>query len=164
MNANLLKDFSLIFARELTTLRAEVLSYPDDASIWALPAGAPNAGGTLVLHLCGNLRHFIGAGLGASGYVRDRDAEFSTRGTSRAELATLIHFAAAEVALALDALPAERLDDTIQIGPSTIPVRRGLLHLASHLAYHIGQLDYHRRLVTGDSRGVGAMGLPPQAD
>ena len=64
MNANLLKDFSLIFARELTTLRAEVLSYPDDASIWALPAGAPNAGGTLVLHLCGNLRHFIGAGLG----------------------------------------------------------------------------------------------------
>ncbi|MBK8648017.1 MAG: hypothetical protein IPN16_16060 [Gemmatimonadetes bacterium] len=66
------------------------------------------------------------------------------------------------MALALDALPAERLDDTIQIGPSTIPVRRGLLHLASHLAYHIGQLDYHRRLVTGDSRGVGAMGLPAQ--
>ena len=130
----------------------------------ARPAPGANTAYMLVSHCLGMSRNWSSTvNLGVP-VPRDRDAEFSTRGTSRAELATLIHFAAAEVALALDALPAERLDDTIQIGPSTIPVRRGLLHLASHLAYHIGQLDYHRRLVTGDSRGVGAMGLPPQAD
>lgn len=164
MSAAALKDLALIFARDLTTLRAEVLSYPDDATPWVLPAGAPNAGGTLVLHLCGNLRHFIGAGLGASGYVRDRDAEFSTRGTSRAEMAALIHITSAEVMLALDSLPAARLEEKIQIGTTAMPMQRGLLHLAAHLAYHLGQLDYHRRIVTGDARGAGAMALPALAE
>ena len=160
MSAALVQDLALIFARELNTLRAEVLAYPDDASLWASPAGAPNAGGTLVLHLCGNMRHFIGAGLGNSGYVRDRDAEFSTRGTSRAQLAALIHITLAEVTLAMHSFPVERLGETLQIGPHTLPLQRGLLHLASHLAYHVGQLDYHRRIVCGDVQGVGAMGIP----
>jgi hypothetical protein len=164
MTSPFLPDLALIFARDLDTLRAEVLSYPDDASVWANPPGAPNAGGTLVLHLCGNMRYFIGAGLGASGYVRDRDAEFATRGTSRAELAALVHITMSEVALALQEFPAERLDDTIRIGPTSIPLQRGLLHLAVHLAYHIGQLDYHRRIVTGDSVSAGAMAVPPLAE
>lgn len=161
MSAAALQDIARILARDLTTLRAEVLSYPDDATPWVLPAGAPNAGGTLVLHLCGNLRHFIGAGLGASGYVRDRDAEFATRGTSRAELAALVHITLAEVTIAMQSCPAERLAESMQVGPASIPIHRGLLHLATHLAYHVGQLDYHRRIVTGDAQGVGAMGLPP---
>ncbi len=156
-------DFALIFARDLETLRAEVLSYPDDASPWVLPPGAPNSGGTLVLHLCGNLRHFIGAGLGGSGYVRDRDAEFQTRGTSRAELAALVHITQAEVGLSLQALDAARLDENISIGPTTCSLRRGLLHLAVHLTYHLGQLDYHRRIVTGDASSVSALPLAPLA-
>lgn len=153
------RDYAIIFARDLDTLRAEVLSYPDDESPWVLPHGAPNSGGTLVLHLCGNLRHFIGAGLGASGYVRDREAEFQTRGTSRAELAALIHITAAEVALSLNALDAARLDETMTIGTSSFTVERGLLHLAVHLTYHLGQIDYHRRIVTGDASSVGALPL-----
>lgn len=161
MSTTLLHDLSLVFVRELNTLRAEVLAYPDDESVWAAPAGVPNAGGTLVLHLCGNMRHFIGAGLGNSGYVRDRDAEFATRGTSRAELAALVHITLAEVTLAMQSCPAERLAESMQVGPASIPIHRGLLHLASHLAYHVGQIDYHRRIVTGDAQGVGAMALPP---
>lgn len=153
--------FSRIFARDLASLRAEVLAYPDDASMWVLPQGAPNAGGTLVLHLCGNLRHFIGAGLGNSGYVRDREAEFSTRGTSRAELAALVHITAAEVTLALQQCEPARLDDSMTVGPTTITVRAGLLHLAVHLGYHLGQLDYHRRIVTGDPSGVGTLAIQP---
>ncbi len=156
-------DFSRIFARDLATLRAEVLTYPDDASLWVLPPGAPNSGGTLVLHLCGNLRHFIGAGLGASGYVRDREAEFQTRDTSRADLAALVHITAAEVALSLDALDAARLEQSMTIGTSTFTIGRGLLHLAVHLTYHLGQIDYHRRIVTGDATGVGALPLAPLA-
>jgi len=160
----IVNDFIRVLARDLETLKAEILTYPDDASIWALPPGAPNSGGTLVLHLCGNLRHFIGAGLGGSGYVRDRDAEFSVRGTPRAELAALVHITTAEVVLALQSTPADRLDEVMTVGTASLPVRRGLLHLAVHLTYHLGQLDYHRRLITGDARGVGALGLPPIAE
>jgi hypothetical protein len=156
-------DFAVIFARELDTVRAEILSYPDDASPWVLPPGAPNSGGTLVLHLCGNLRHFIGAGLGGSGFVRDRDAEFQTRGTSRAELAALVRITGVEVGLSFDALDATRLDEMMTIGPITCSLRRGLLHLAVHLTYHMGQLDYHRRIVTGDASGVSALPLAPLA-
>lgn len=158
------KDFAQVFARDLATLRAEVLSYPDDASLWALPPGAPNSGGTLVLHLCGNLRHFIGAALGNSGYVRDRDAEFSTRNVPRAELAALVHMTEAEVGLTLRALDERRLDDQLTIGTVSMPARRGMLHLAVHLTYHLGQLDYHRRLVTGDASGVAALALHPLGD
>lgn len=156
-------DFVLVLARELTALRAQVLAYPDDQSVWALPPGAPNSGGTLVLHLCGNLRSNVGAGLGGSGYVRDRDAEFSTRGASRAELAALVDITATEVGEALEALPHERMAGTMTVANSTLPVSRGLLHLAAHLAYHLGQVDFHRRLVTGDTRGVGALGVAPLA-
>lgn len=156
-------DFHVIFARDLATLRSEVLSYPDDESPWVLPPGAPNSGGTLVLHLCGNLRHFIGAGLGGSGYVRDRESEFSTRGTSRAELAALVHVTTAEVGLSLEALDAARLDQSMTIGTTSCSVKRGLLHLAVHLTYHLGQLDYHRRIVTGDASSASALALAPLA-
>lgn len=156
-------DFGIIFARDLNTLRAEVLAYPDDASPWVVPPGAPNSGGTLVLHLCGNLRHFIGAGLGGSGYVRDREAEFQSRDISRAELAALVHVTAAEVGLSLESLDSARLDEAMTIGTSTFPLRRGLLHLAVHLTYHLGQIDYHRRIVCGDASSVGALPLAPLA-
>lgn len=157
MTAN---DLTPIMLRDLASLRAEVLAYPDDASPWALPQGAPNSGGTLVLHLCGNLRHFVGAVLGGSGYVRDREAEFSARGHSRDELVALIDTTTDEVGRVLRSLDDARLDGTMVIGPATVGARRGLLHLAVHLTYHLGQLDYHRRLVTGDTRGVGALGVP----
>jgi uncharacterized damage-inducible protein DinB len=158
------KDFALVFARDLATLRTEILSYPDDASLWALPAGAPNSGGTLVLHLCGNLREFIGAGLGGSGYVRDRDTEFSARDVPRAELAALVHMTEAEVGITLRSMDERRLEETLTIGPVSMPTRRGLLHLAVHLTYHLGQIDYHRRLVTGDASSVAALALPPLGD
>ncbi|MEP7380555.1 MAG: DUF664 domain-containing protein [Gemmatimonadota bacterium] len=157
------QDFALIFARDLATLRAEVLSYPDDASVWALPPGAPNSGGTLVLHLCGNLRHFIGADVGGSGYVRDRDTEFQTRGTSRADLAALVHVTEAEVAHTMRTFDEAHLDDPMTFGATTCSRRRGMLHLAVHLTYHLGQLDYHRRLVTRDVAGVSALPLAPLA-
>lgn len=157
-------DFARVLARELASLKAEILAYPDDDAPWVLPPGAPNSGGTLVLHVCGNLRHNVGAGLGGSGYVRDREAEFTTRGTSRAELAALVEVTATEIAQALETIPAGRLEGTMAVAHSTLPAPRGLLHLATHLAYHLGQVDYHRRLVTGDVRGVGALGISALAD
>lgn len=155
----MIADLRRLMARELATLRREVEAYPDDACLWAAVPGLSNAGGTLALHLCGNLRHFIGAGLGQSGYVRDRETEFSTRGISRAEVVAEIDRAAADVDAALQDLDPARLREPfpLAVGGGHPQARLFLLHLLAHLAFHLGQLDGHRRAATGDSRGAGAV-------
>jgi hypothetical protein len=159
-------DLSRVLVRDLRTLAAELDAYPDDASVWACPPGVPNAAGTLVLHLAGNLRHFVGARLGGTGYVRDRAAEFAARGLSRADLRAVVDAAAVEVRAALGGLDPRRLDEEFPdpIGSTRLPVGRFLAHLVSHTGYHLGQIDYHRRTVTGDARGVGAVPIAALAD
>ena len=148
-----------VLLRELAAVRRSIEAYPDDRSIWEERPGLPNAGGTLALHVCGNLRHYVGAVLGGSGYVRDRDAEFAARGVPRARILQTIDEARAEVARALETLPAERLTAPFPepVAGRAVTTRDFLVHLATHLAYHLGQLDYHRRAVTGDARSIGAV-------
>ena len=154
-----LADLSKSFARDLDTLNREVALYPDDASLWAERPGLPNTGGNLTLHLIGNVRHFIGLTLGASGYVRDRDHEFAARAGSRAEIAALIAAAKAEVAAALATLPESKLAEPfpLPVGGVTLPTRMFLLHLATHFTFHLGQIDYHRRIVTGNPQSAGTL-------
>lgn len=145
--------------RELAAVQRSVEAYPDGASLWALPDGLPNAGGTLVLHLAGNLQHYVGAVLGGSNYKRDRPAEFARRGVPRAELLTELANAVAAVERTLPTLRADSLAQPYPepIGGHVLTTGAFLGHLATHLAYHLGQLDYHRRVVTGDASGVGAV-------
>jgi hypothetical protein len=147
--------------RELRAVRRTVEAYPDDASVWEERPGLPNGGGTLVLHIAGNLQHFVGATLGGSAYVRDRDAEFARRDVPRAALVAELDAAIDAVDRALAAVPAHVLDADYpaSVLGRTVRTRDYLVHLAAHLAYHLGQLDYHRRLVTGDRDGVGAIAL-----
>ena len=149
-----------VLLRDLATLAREVELYPDDAAPWQELPGLSNVGGTLVLHLAGNLQHFIGAVLGGSGYQRDRDAEFSRRGLSRAELLAEVQRAQAAVASTLPALAPERLgeDYPLPVQGVTVPVPVFLVHLCTHLAFHLGQLDAHRRVVTGQG-GAGAQSM-----
>jgi hypothetical protein len=147
------------FLRELRTLRLELEAFPDERLIWALPPGLPNSSGTLALHLAGNLQHYIGAVLGQSGYIRDRDYEFAARGLPREAL--LAQIAQAEAAIR-STLPGLTDDQLSQEYPEAarehfLETRELLLHLAVHLAYHLGQISYHRRLVTGNAQGVGAL-------
>lgn len=148
-----------IVRRELRALERELAAYESDDQVWALPAGLPNSAGTLALHAAGNLQAFIGAVLGGSGYVRDRDGEFSRRGVSRAELIDELRRADAAVESVLEALPPGRLQEEYPLAVANRRLNTGefLLHLAAHLAYHLGQVDYHRRVVTGDAKGVGAV-------
>ena len=152
--------------RDLAGFALELDAYRDDASVWALPVGVNNSTGTLTLHACGNLRHFIGAVLGKSGYVRDRDAEFGVRGLKRVELDMLLAVTRDDVARALDQLDSDLLplDFPIPVGKTTLSTGRFLVHLATHLTYHLGQADMHRRVVTGQSNGLGTVALPPLAD
>jgi uncharacterized damage-inducible protein DinB len=152
--------------RDLAGFALELDAYPDEASVWELPAGVNNSTGTLTLHGCGNLRHFIGNILGKSGYVRDRDAEFASRDVARVELEMLIAVTRDEVARALDQLDSDllALDYPLQVGNTTLSTGQFLVHLATHLTYHLGQADVHRRVVTGQSNGVGTVTLPPLAE
>jgi hypothetical protein len=145
--------------RELEALEREVASYPDDEAPWRALPGVPNCGGTLALHCAGNLRHFIGHVLGGTGYVRDRTAEFARRGVSRELLIAELQSAHREVDLALRHLPASALAAPYPEPSDADPITTEmmLVHLATHLAYHLGQVDGHRRAVTGDAVGVGAV-------
>lgn len=154
-------DLRAVMVRDLHDLAREVRAYPDDASPWRPVPGIANSGGTLVLHLAGNIQHFIGALLGGSGYVRDREAEFGRRDVSRAELVAEIERAVAEVERVMPTLTPAALaaDLPVQMAGRTFTTARWLTHLVSHLGYHLGQVDYHRRMVAPASGTAGTMGV-----
>jgi len=151
-----------VIVRDLRALGREVEAYPDDASLWRTPPGIANSGGTLALHLCGNVQHFFGKVLGGTGYVRDRAAEFSRRDVPRLEIMAQIDaaVAAAERGLARVADSALTVDYPEPVGGCVVANGELLIHLAVHLGYHLGQVDYHRRLVTGRGETVGVMAIP----
>lgn len=151
-----------ILLRDLASLREEIAAYPDEGSLWALPPGISNSAGTLALHCAGNLQHFLGAVLGGSGYQRNRDAEFASRELPRQALVAELDRATSAVVQALEALPAAQLAEPypLEFQGRRIETGRFLLHLATHLAYHLGQVDYHRRLVTGQGAIPGVVGIP----
>ncbi len=157
----MLNDLQKLFDRDIDGLRAQVEYYPDDAALWRVVPGLPNVGGTLVLHAAGNLRHYVGAQLGNTGYVRDRDAEFGTRDLPRTDVLRIVAAARTEVREALLALDPSALTEgyPLPIGGKSFTTSLWLLHLSTHLAYHLGQVDYHRRVVTGDSTSAGVVSM-----
>ena len=150
-----------ILDRDLQALAREVAAYPDDAALWQTPEGVVNSAGTLVLHLTGNIQHFLGSRLADTGFVRDRTAEFFARDVPHGTLLREIDAARAAVRSAAAKVTADslELDFPEIVGGMRVATGEYLMHLVSHFAYHLGQLDYHRRLVTRSSRGVDAVRL-----
>jgi len=150
-----------VMTRELRALRREVESYPSDADLWRIVPGIANPGGNLVLHLAGNLQYFVGNVLGHTGYVRNREAEFGDRDVPRAELIGELDQAIAAVETGLARLDEDDLAKPYPepVGGVTSTTGAFLAHLATHLAYHLGQVDYHRRILTGQNRTVKAMAV-----
>jgi uncharacterized damage-inducible protein DinB len=148
-----------ILDRDLATLRREVEAYPDERDLWRETPGVANVGGTLVLHLTGNLQHYFGARLAKTGFVRDRAAEFARRNVPRSELLREVDAARAAVKAASTSVSAAQLaaDFPDTVGGSRVRTGDYLVHLAVHFAYHLGQLDYHRRVVTGLNTSVDAV-------
>ncbi|MCE9602563.1 MAG: DinB family protein [Gemmatimonadetes bacterium] len=158
MNAD---DLHAVMVRDLRALAREVSAYPSDALLWQEMPGITNTGGNLALHLAGNVRHFFGAVLGASGWVRDREREFNARGIARAVVVAEIELAIAEVDRVIPALGAATLAAPfpVEVLGRRLPTARFLMHLCSHFAYHLGQIDYHRRIVAPASGTAGTMSL-----
>lgn len=136
-----------LYDRDIAKLREEVEKYERDEDLWKKQGDVPNSGGNLALHLCGNLRHFVGAILGNSGYVRDRDAEFVLRDVPRAEIISAVEETRKVVASTLAKLTADDLAKTYPLEALGYPMTTEyfLVHLATHLGYHLGQINYHRR-------------------
>lgn len=153
------RSAGFVLLREIEAVRRTVEAYPSDESLWAPMPGITNTGGTLALHLAGNLRHFVGSVLGGVQYSRDRDAEFSNRDATRAELAGLMEETRHAIEATIPKLTVETLAAPfpLQIAGRTVSTADFIVHLASHLSYHLGQMDYHRRFVSGEAIVVPAM-------
>lgn len=153
--------FRRIFVRDLTALGDELRAYHDERQLWECPPGIKNSAGTLALHAVGNLQHYIGAELGKTGYVRDREAEFHDRDVPRAEIEKRIDHTIEIIDTTLRQMDPEQFDEEFPVGIAGIrlPTELALMHLAAHLAYHLGQIDYHRRLVTASGGTVEAQSV-----
>lgn len=151
MAEDFLTSLVTLFNRDLTKLEEELNLYPNEESVWTLKGDIKNSGGTLCLHLCGNLQHFIGAVLGKNGYVRNRDNEFTARNIPRHLLLDEILKTRETVKQAIMQLDPSQLEEEypIQVWGYPVTTTFFLIHLASHLTYHLGQVNYHRRILTG---------------
>lgn len=138
-----------LYERDLSKLKEEIGLYANEVDLWKTDGEITNSAGNLTLHLIGNLRHFFGAVLGDTGYVRDREKEFSDGGVSLEELLAGIDQAAGDVRSTLEKLTAEDLAKTypIEVFGHPMTTEYFLIHLATHLNYHLGQINYHRRLL-----------------
>lgn len=141
-------DLSELFTRELDRLVAELRAYGDDPRVWKTIGGQKNPPGALALHVVGNLRHYVGAGVGDTGYVRDRPTEFTDRDVPVDELIRRVRACRDEIGPILTALSPDALEQTYPGTPPErmkgISTRAFLLHLVWHLGWHVGQINYHR--------------------
>lgn len=139
----------LLFSRDLARLHQEIAAYHDEQKLWHVEKSIANPAGNLCLHLLGNLNTYIGAELGGVAYTRHRDLEFSRKHVPRSELLANITETTRIVDQTLRHLPAEALQQEYPLLVFDAKTSTGyfLVHLTTHLAYHLGQINYHRRLV-----------------
>jgi len=161
MNA-MADDVRRLLVRELEAFAREIELFPDEASLWRTLPGIANPAGNLALHVCGNLKHFVGAVLGKTGYVRDRDGEFSRSGVPRRDVLRDIRETIEVVTTVLPTLGTATLAGAYpqKVVGVEVPCGRWLMHLCAHLAFHLGQAGYLRRAITGDTRTSGAVPVP----
>lgn len=145
----LIETLKSLFNRDLNKLKVEIELYENENQIWLIDKNISNSAGNLCLHLIGNINTYVGAELGKTGYIRDRPLEFSLKDVPRSELINKINDTILVVNNILDTLTENDLE---AIYPQIVfekEMTTGffLVHLATHLAYHLGQINYHRRLI-----------------
>ncbi len=143
----MLTELSALFLRDLDRLRLEVLAFESEDDLWVKKNGISNSAGNLALLITGNLQHFIGHILGKSSYIRNREAEFNTIVT-RAHLLAEIENTKAALDSTFKNLNANTLNANypIEVFGNPMTTQYFLIHLSGHLNYHLGQINYYRRL------------------
>ncbi|MBD1396483.1 DinB family protein [Pontibacter sp. JH31] len=143
------KELTSLFERDLNKLTEEIRAFQHEENLWKTTGQISNSAGNLCLHLVGNLNTYIGAILGNTGYRRDREAEFSQKGIPVTELLKRIREVQAVVSHTLQQLPEEGLQELYPQPILGHDMSTGffLMHLHGHLNYHLGQINYLRRVL-----------------
>ena len=138
-----------LFNRDLTRLKSEIEAYQNEANLWRIDCNIANSAGNLCLHLLGNLNTYIGATLGGTDYIRNRELEFSLKDIPKKELIKMIEATISVVNEALDRVSNEQMEGEypILVFEEKTSTEFLLVHLTTHLTYHLGQVNYHRRLL-----------------
>ena len=122
--------------------------------VWWRPNEESNSIGNLILHLAGNVRQWVVAGIGSAEDLRERQAEFDRRSGGTAEqLLDHLGDTLKEVDEVLAALPAGRLSDPLVIQGLPVTVLRALYHVVEHFSMHTGQIIYLSKLRSGKDLG-----------
>src|SRR5215204_2025667 len=145
----LIETLKTLFTRDLNKLRSEIELYREEENIWKIEENISNSAGNLCLHLVGNLNTYIGKEIGKSNYIRNRELEFSLKNVAREELLMKIDDTIHVVSKSLDSLDESILEDEypVLVFDKKTSTEYLLIHLATHLTYHLGQINYHRRLI-----------------
>lgn len=146
MTIDILKS---LYSRDLNKLKSEIESYQNEESLWETDKNISNSGGNLCLHLVGNLNTYLGAEFGKTGYIRQRDLEFSLKNIPKTELLGKLASLIKIVDSTLGKLSEGDLEKEYPTEALGYKMSTGyfLIHLLSHLNYHLGQINYHRRLL-----------------
>ena len=138
-----------IFNRDLDKLISQIHLFENESDLWLLRKEISNTPGNLCLHIAGNLQHFIGHILGNTDYIRDREHEFSAKNVPRNELIQQLEETKTVVSQTLNVLGDDRLkeDYPVNVFREVNSIGFFLIHLSTHLNYHLGQINYFRRLL-----------------
>ena len=139
----------LLYKRDLERLKAEIEAFNEDSNLWRLEGEIKNTAGNLALHLAGNIQHFIGHVLGGSDYKRDRDYEFSANEVERSVIIKEVEQAILAIETYIPQLDTSTFNDPfpIQVFKEPYTIFQMLVHLQGHLNYHLGQINYLRRIL-----------------
>ena len=144
-----IETLKILFNRDLNKLKQEIELYQNETNLWKIEKGISNSAGNLCLHLIGNLNNFIGSELGKTNYSRNRPLEFSLKHIPKTELIEKIEETILVLNKTLETVTPEILQQEypILVFESKTTTEFFLVHLSTHLAYHLGQINYHRRLL-----------------
>ncbi|QEM12031.1 DUF1572 family protein [Mucilaginibacter rubeus] len=146
----MIKDtLKALIIRDLEKLKQEIEAYQNETKLWHIEKSILNSAGNLCLHLVGNLNTYIGAEFGKTGYVRNRVDEFALKDVPRSELVDKIKSTILMIEKTFDMISENQLNEKY---PAEIILKDAsteyfFVHLAMHLSYHLGQINYHRRLL-----------------
>lgn len=145
----LTEQLANLFERDIAKLKTEISAYQQESNLWLTDTGISNSAGNLCLHLLGNLQHYIGHILGGSGYVRNRPEEFSRKNIPVATLCAELDKVQKLIPETIRSLSQDQLEQTYpeKVFQEMMTTEFFLLHLYAHLNYHLGQINYHRRLL-----------------
>lgn len=145
----MISELIKIFERDLDRLQNEIMEFNQENNLWRTTPNIQNSAGNLCLHLVGNLRTFIGKNIGNDDYIRDREAEFSLKDVPRQQLLDQVKHVKTIVTSSLNQIDDDNIDNfhIEHILGKEMTNTFLLIHLASHLSYHLGQINYLRRVL-----------------